>query len=267
MGPVFFYIVAGVFGLLIGSFLNVCILSWGKEPKESVLRPRSRCPKCGKQIAWYDNIPVLSWLILRGKCRHCKQSISTMYPLVELATGIIWVYFVWLFGPSLAAVRAAVFFTLLLGILVSDARAYIIPDEFTLGGLALGLILTAIGGFFLSGTAGAWHGLGFSLIGGAVGFAILGLVGWLGGIIMKQDAMGGGDIKMMAMVGVFVGWTGVLLTIFLGALIGTVVFLPLALIGRKKLVPFGIFLALGAGVAYLFGAKLVQWYSVTYLGA
>jgi leader peptidase (prepilin peptidase)/N-methyltransferase len=111
------------------------------------------------------------------------------------------------------------------------------------------------------------HGLVFSLIGGAVGFGILWVVGWLGTLILKQDAMGGGDIKMMAMVGVFVGWTGVLLTIFLGALIGTLIFLPLTLLGRKKLVPFGIFLAIGAGIAYLFGTKLVQWYAITYLGA
>jgi len=259
LGSNFFYIVAGVFGLLIGSFLNVCILSWGKEPPESVLRPRSRCPKCGNQIAWYDNIPVISWLILLGKCRHCKQRISLMYPLVELATCVLWVYFVWLFGPTIAAVRAAVFFTLLLGILVTDARAYIIPDEFTIGGIVLGLIITGIGG--------GMHGIAFSLIGGALGFGILWLVGWLGSIILKQDAMGGGDIKMMAMVGVFVGWTGVLLTIFIGALIGTIVFLPLSLMGRKKLVPFGVFLAIGAGVAYLFGVKIVQWYATTYLNA
>lgn len=266
-GLTFFLIVAGVFGLLIGSFLNVCILSWGVEPKESVMRPRSRCPKCGNRIAWYDNIPVLSWLILRGKCRNCRQSISLMYPLVELATCIIWIYFVWLFGPSITAVRAAVFFTLLLGILVTDARALIIPDEFTIGGLVLGLILTAVGGYLLNGVPGVTHGLVFSLIGGAVGFGILWVVGWLGTIILKEDAMGGGDIKMMAMVGVFVGWTGVLLTIFLGALVGTLIFLPLTLMGRKKLVPFGIFLAIGAGVAYLFGTKLVQWYAITYLGA
>jgi leader peptidase (prepilin peptidase)/N-methyltransferase len=259
LGLNFFYIVAGAFGLLIGSFLNVCILSWGKEPPESVLRPRSRCPKCGNQIAWYDNIPVISWLILRGKCRACSQSISLMYPLVELATAIIWVYSVWLFGPTLAAIRAAVFFTLLLGILVTDARAYIIPDEFTIGGIVLGLLITGIGG--------GVHGIAFSLIGGALGFGILWLVGWLGTIILKQDAMGGGDIKMMGMVGIFVGWSGVLLTIFLGALIGTIIFLPLSLLGRKKLVPFGVFLAIGAGVAYLFGPKIVQWYSVTYLGA
>jgi leader peptidase (prepilin peptidase)/N-methyltransferase len=265
MGSTFYYVVAAVFGLLIGSFLNVCILSWGAEPKESVLRPRSRCPKCGNRIAWYDNIPVLSWFILAGKCRSCRQPISIMYPLVELATCIIWVYFVWLFGPTLAAVRAAVFFTLLLGILVTDARAYIIPDEFTVGGLVLGLILTVLGAYLANGSDGAMHGLVYSLIGGLVGFGVLWTVGFLGTLILKEDAMGGGDIKMMGMVGVFVGWTGVLLTIFLGALIGTIVFLPLSLMGRKKLVPFGVFLAISAGVAYLFGPRLVQWYSATYL--
>ena len=128
----------------------------------------------------------------------------------------------------------------------------------------LGLILT---GSAVSMAARRVHGLTFSLIGGALGFGILWVVGWLGAIILKQDAMGGGDIKMMAMVGVFVGWTGVLLTIFLGALVGTIVFLPLSIMGRKKLVPFGVFLAIGAGVAYLFGPKIVQWYAVTYLGA
>lgn len=292
----FWLVVAGVFGLLIGSFLNVCILSWAREPKESVLRPRSRCPKCGKQIAWYDNIPVLSWIFLLGKCRHCRQPISLMYPLVELATGLIWVFAVWLYGPTIAAVRAGVFFTLLLGILVSDARAFIIPDEFTLGGAVLGLILTGIGG-------GA-HGLAFSLLGGAVGFGVLWAVGWIGSALLRKDAMGGGDIKMMGMVGIFVGWSGVALTIFLGALIGTIAYLPLMFIRKglqdrrqrlaaanrperqprhrrngadpqmelpaddehEGMVPFGVFLAIAAGVAYLFGQRIVEWYAVNYLG-
>jgi leader peptidase (prepilin peptidase)/N-methyltransferase len=121
------------------------------------------------------------------------------------------------------------------------------------------------GAYLANGGDGAMHGFVYSLIGGLVGFGILWAVGFLGTLILKQDAMGGGDIKMMAMVGVFVGRTGVLLTIFLGALIGTIVFLPLTIMGRRKLVPFGIFLAIGAGVAYLFGPRLVQWYSATYL--
>jgi leader peptidase (prepilin peptidase)/N-methyltransferase len=251
-------IIAAALGLVLGSFLNVCILAWGSEPKQSIGTRRSRCPKCDAPIAWYDNIPVLSWLILGARCRHCKAPISTMYPLVELASAAIWLFFVWRYGLSFQAVSGAVFFMLLLGIGVSDARAYIIPDEFSLGGIPLGLIAA----FQLGGK----EGLATALIGGAVGFAVLWLVGWLGSVLLKQEAMGGGDIKMMAMVGTFVGWTGVALTIFLGALVGTVVFLPLSLMGRKPLVPFGIFLSIGAAIAYLWGPGIVSWYTTTYLG-
>lgn len=251
-------VVAAVFGLILGSFLNVCILAWGAEPKQPIGTRRSRCPKCQSPIAWYDNLPVLSWLVLGAKCRQCKAPISVMYPLVELATAAIWVFFVWRHGLSLQALAGIVLFMLLLGIAVSDARAYIIPDEFSLGGIPLGLIFA----FLLGGR----DGLATALIGGAVGFGVLWLVGWLGSVILKQEAMGGGDIKMMAMVGTFVGWTGVALTIFLGALVGSAVFLPLSLMGKKPLVPFGIFLAIGAAIAYLWGPGIVGWYTSTYLG-
>jgi leader peptidase (prepilin peptidase)/N-methyltransferase len=249
--------VAGVFGLLLGSFLNVCILAWGAEPKGSITRRRSSCPKCAAQIAWYDNIPVVSWIVLGARCRNCKEPIAIMYPLVEAATGIIWGFFAWRHGLTLEMVMGAVFFTLLLGIAVTDARAYIIPDEFSVGGMPLGLALAwAVGGT---------SGLTTSIIGAAVGFGVLWLVGYLGSVLLKQEAMGGGDIKMMGMVGAFVGWTGVVLTIFLGALIGTFIFLPLSLMGRKQLVPFGIFLALGAAIASIWGPALINWYTSTYL--
>lgn len=251
-------VIAAFLGLVLGSFLNVCILAWGAEPKQAIGMRRSRCPSCQAMIAWYDNIPVLSWLLLRARCRHCKAPISVMYPLVEFATGAIWVFFVWRYGLSFQAAAGAVFFMLLLGIAVSDARGYIIPDEFSLGGIPLGLAAA----FALGDRAG----LVTALIGGAVGFGVLWLVGWLGSAVLKQEAMGGGDIKMMAMVGTFVGWTGVLLSIFLGALIGTAVFLPLSLLGKRPLVPFGIFLAMGAAVAYLWGPGIVSWYASTYLG-
>lgn len=251
-------VLAAAFGLILGSFLNVCILAWGAEPKQAIGTRRSRCPACAAPIAWYDNIPVLSWLVLRARCRHCKAPIAVMYPLIELATATIWVFFVWRHGAGLQALAGATFFTLLLGIAVSDARAYIIPDEFSLGGIPLGLAAA----FLIGGKAG----LTTALIGGAVGFGVLWLVAWLGSAILKQEAMGGGDIKMMAMVGTFVGWTGVVLTIFLGALIGTAIFLPMSLLGRKPLVPFGIFLAMGAAVAYLWGPVIVHWYTSTYFG-
>jgi leader peptidase (prepilin peptidase)/N-methyltransferase len=244
--------IAALFGALIGSFLNVCIARWGAEPKQSVVRPRSRCPNCGKAIEWYDNLPVVSWLLLRGRCRNCANPISVQYPLVEIATAIIWAYMAARYGPSLEAARGAVFGTILLGIGMTDARAYIIPDEFTLGGLLIGLGFSVAGG-----------GIGFTdaVIGAAVGFFLLWGVGAAGGWLFKQEAMGGGDIKMMAMVGAFLGWKGVLLTIFLGALLGSLVFVPMHLAGSRRLVPFGIFLALGAAAAWLVGPALYAWYA------
>lgn len=242
-------IVMGFFGGLVGSFLNVCIVRLPAE--QSVITPRSRCPRCGSLIAWYDNIPVFSWLVLRGQCRQCRNPIGLLYPLVELATGLAWAWFGWRYGISLATVEGAVFFTLLIGITMTDAREYIIPDEFTIGGLIFGLLFSVAGG--MTAVADA-------LLGALVGFALLWLVGAAGTWAFKEEAMGGGDIKMMAMVGAFVGWQGVLLTVFLGALAGAIIFLPMSLMGRKKLVPFGVFLAVGAALAYLWGGDLIVLY-------
>ncbi len=242
----------GIFGLIFGSFLNVCILRWPKE--ESVVRPPSRCPGCGNGIAWYDNIPVLSWLILRGRCRHCLTPISPMYPAVEFVTALIWFLCGFHWSLTFTALKAIVFFTILLGIAMTDAREYIIPDEFSIGGLVFGLLFSMLGGV---------PEIGRALLGAAVGFGGLWAVGALGSVMFKKEAMGGGDIKMMAMVGAFVGWQGVLLTIFLGALLGSVIFLPLQIIRgeREKEVPFGIFLALGAATTYLLGPTIISWYS------
>ena len=241
-------------GAVVGSFLNVCILRLPAE--QSVVSPPSRCPRCGSGVRWFDNVPILSWLILRGRCRNCGNPISMQYPLIELATACIWAWMATRYGSELESVRAALFLTILLGIAMTDAREYIIPDEFSIGGLVLGLGLSLI------------HGLeGFrpAAIGAAVGFVVLWLVAWLGKHAFRKEAMGGGDIKMMAMVGAFVGWQGVFLTIFLGSVVGTIVFGPLALIGKKKDVPFGIFLAMGAAVTFLWGDAIVEWYR-GYLG-
>jgi leader peptidase (prepilin peptidase) / N-methyltransferase len=251
-------IVAALFGAMIGSFLNVCILRWGAEPKQSVVRPRSRCPRCGRGLAWYDNIPVVSWMVLRARCRGCGEPISVQYPLIELATAGIWAFAAWRYGISLESLRGSVLGTILLGIAMTDAREYIIPNEFTIGGLVIAL------GFSLADGLG---GLGAAVLGAVVGFGVLWLVGWVGTWVFREDAMGGGDVKMMAMVGAFLGWQGVLLTIFLGAFLGSLVFLPLMVVGRKKLVPFGIFLSLGAAISYLFGPTLVGWYGGYLLGA
>ncbi len=246
----FVAIAAGLVGATLGSFLNVCILRWPAE--QSVVAPRSRCPGCGQLIAWFDNIPVFSWLVLlRGRCRRCQTPISIQYPLVELATALIWAGMAWRFGPTLLALAGAIFFTILLGITMTDAREYIIPDEFSLGGLVIGVLLSLPGGF---------ASISHALLGAAAGFALLWVVGALGTRIFKEEAMGGGDIKMMAMVGAFVGWQGVLLTVFLGALIGTLVFVPLSVVGKKRLVPFGVFLSIGAAATWVAGPSVIVWY-------
>jgi leader peptidase (prepilin peptidase)/N-methyltransferase len=247
-------VVAGMVGAIVGSFLNVCISRWPAEL--SVVSPRSRCPGCETPIAWYDNVPVLSWLLLRSRCRQCGIVISVMYPLVELATAGLWAFVVTRHGLSLEALQWAMFLTILLGIAMTDARQYIIPDEFSLGGLVLGLLFSLSSG---------WPGLSSALLGAAVGFAVLWVVGWLGTLAFKEEAMGGGDIKMMAMVGAFLGWQGALLTIFAGALVGSLIFVPLSLVGERKLVPFGVFLSVGAATTWLFGEAVLTWYR-GYLG-
>jgi leader peptidase (prepilin peptidase) / N-methyltransferase len=239
---------AGLFGTAIGSFLNVCV---HRLPRgESVVTPRSRCPGCGHAIGWQDNIPVLSYLLLRGKCRGCGTRISVRYPLVELASGALWLAAVLVWGAEWQALVMAVFFTLLLGIALTDLSHYIIPDAFSIGGLVIGLALAFLpGGLTIVQAA----------IGAVVGFGLLFLVAWVGEWIFRKPAMGGGDIKMMAMVGAFLGPIGVVLTIFLGALLGSLIFGPISL-KTGKLVPFGIFLALGALVTAVWGEPMIDWY-------
>lgn len=238
---------AGV-GACVGSFLNVCIARWPEG--RSVLRPRSHCPACAAPIAPYDNVPILSYLWLRGRCRRCGVPISPQYPLVELATAGLWAAAVARHGPTWAALTTAVFLSLLLGIALTDARTYTIPDGFSLGGLGLGLALAPLpGGVSLLQ----------ALLGAAVGFAVLALVAVVGEWALRRPAMGGGDVKMLAMVGAFLGPVGALLTLFLGAFVGAVVFGPVAL-RRRVLVPFGVFLALGAALAEAWGQDLLAWY-------
>jgi leader peptidase (prepilin peptidase)/N-methyltransferase len=240
----------GIFGSLLGSFLNVCVYRLPRD--ESVIHPRSRCPSCQTPIAWYDNVPVLSWLLLLGKCRHCKARISARYPIVELIVAGVWAGSIAWLGPTVEALSAALLTTLLIGILLTDAQHYIIPDEFSLGGLGAGIGLSL-----------APDGLSpvQSLAGAALGFGLMWAAGVAGKWWAKRDAMGGGDLKMMAMVGSFLGWRGVLLTLFLGSLVGTLVFLP-SLLRRERFreVPFGVFLAMGGVAALVAGDRLSDWY-------
>jgi leader peptidase (prepilin peptidase) / N-methyltransferase len=222
-------LVVGYFALLgavLGSFLNVCILRWGAEPKQSVMSPPSRCPSCGHAIRWYENIPIVSWLFLRGRCSGCGVRISPMYPAIEAATALIWGGAVALLGLGLPAVELAVAATLLLGIAVSDARAFIIPHEFSLGGTAIALAFAA------------WPepaGVLDAVQGGFFGAGLVLLVGEVTELVLGQEAMGGGDCALMGMVGAFFGWESVWPVLALGAFIGVVLHVPVAL--RRRAPP------------------------------
>ncbi|MEJ2503945.1 MAG: prepilin peptidase, partial [Gemmatimonadota bacterium] len=215
MTDTLFTIYLALVGAALGSFLNVCIYRW--PAGESVVRPRSKCPGCGTPIAWYDNIPILSWVILRGRCRHCGAGISVQYPLVELLVAGIWLGAALWIGPGLEAVRAAVFLTLLLGIAIIDGRHRIIPDQLSLGGAALGLAMAAVpGGFDLTA----------ALLGAAAGYVFMWLIKIGGEAVFRKPALGVGDIHMMAMIGAFLGLAGSLLTILLGSALGILIGVP-----------------------------------------
>jgi leader peptidase (prepilin peptidase)/N-methyltransferase len=205
-----------VIGAAIGSFLNVCIARWPLE--QSIIRPPSRCPFCETPIRWSDNIPLLGWLRLGGKCRNCRAPISVVYPAVELVVALGWLLCALQFGASFTAVRVAIFGTIMLGIGVTDAKHYVIPDGFTVFGLVFVLVTSVISGVRAEVTpfATPWD----ALIGACAGAGAIAIVGWLGEVTLKKEAMGFGDVTLMAVVGAALGPGRALLVIFLGAAAG-----------------------------------------------
>lgn len=266
--PTFIRVFAFVVGAAIGSFLNVCVARWPKEL--SVVSPRSRCPGCGHEIAWFENIPLVSWLALRARCRGCREPISVVYPLVELVVGLGWLAAVIQFGPGLTGVRVAVFGTILLGIMLTDASEYVIPDGFTAFGLAWALVLALVA--LIVGETSPFANLYDAALGACIGAGLIAIVGWLGELAFKKEAMGFGDVTLMAMVGAHLGIGRTFLTVFLGAALGAAAFLglvfPIAWAASKRsgtefeppLVPFGVFLAPAAMIALLWGGALIDWY-------
>ncbi|MBL8997047.1 MAG: prepilin peptidase [Gemmatimonadetes bacterium] len=258
-------------GASVGSFLNVCISRWPAEL--SVVRPRSRCPRCERAIAWYDNIPLLSWVILRAKCRGCGLPISAQYPFVELLVALLWLAAMLAFGPTLTMLRVAVGTTILLGIAATDLQHYVIPDGFTVTGFLFAMAMPIVAIFV--GEQGPFAGPWDALIGACVGAGIIAIVGWLGEVALGKEAMGQGDVTLMAFVGAMVGPGRALLTVFVAALIGTGVFLALVLpVGMLRarakgvpfeapLVPFGVFLAPAGALTLLWGDPLIDWYLAT----
>jgi leader peptidase (prepilin peptidase)/N-methyltransferase len=241
-----------VFGAVIGSFLNVCI--YRIPAGVSIVHPPSRCPACGSSIRWYQNVPILSYLLLRGKCADCGVRISARYPLVEALTGLLFALVLYRIGFQWATLVYWLFAAALIVITFIDFDHQIIPDMISLPGIAVG---------FLCSFAVPWISWTDSLLGILAGGGSLYLVAVVYEQLAKKEGMGGGDIKLLAMIGAFLGWKAVLPVIFFSSLMGTLVGVPVMLIkkaGSKLAIPFGPFLA-AAALFYLFwGAALIRWY-------
>ena len=260
------------FGLMVGSFLNVCI--WRLPADEQVVKGRSHCRSCGKTIAWYDNVPLASFLFLGGRCRYCKAKISWVYPFVELATGFLFVGLLVRFGLTTFTAIYMFFGAALLLVSVVDAREMILPDQVTIPGLYLAVIVSF---FFpaLHGATSRWGGLGACLIGALVGAGLVIGMNLIGTRVFRrklqalgeEEAVGFGDVKLMAMVGALVGAIkAVLVVLFLGPLVGSLVGLILKYRFGKDLIPYGPFLALGTLVALVGGDWIIDWYRGLFAG-
>ena len=243
-----------IFGLAVGSFLNVCICRLPQH--ESLLWPSSRCPRCRTALKWYDNIPVLSYVVLRGRCRACGTPISLMYPLVELVTALVFLGTFVLFEPILFVSRL-VFTCAMLVLLVIDLQHRILPNVITVPGIVVGFL------FSLFSPPG-WRD---SLIGIIAGGGVLLLIGEAYYRVRGEEGLGMGDVKMLAMIGAFLGWRLMLVTLVLSSLLGSIIGLSLIALKKgdmKYALPFGTFLAIGAGAASVAGDALLRWYLSLY---
>jgi leader peptidase (prepilin peptidase)/N-methyltransferase len=241
-----------ILGAMVGSFLNVCIYRLPNE--ESIIWPRSHCPACKKMIRFYDNIPLISYLLLRGRCRHCKGSISIQYPLVEGITALSSLFLFMKFGPSLSYLIYFALVASLIVITVIDLYHQIIPDGISLPGIGVGLLTSLV-----NPQITFFNSLMGILLGGGSLFLVATLYEW----IFKREGMGGGDVKLLAMIGAFLGWKAVILTILLSSLIGSITgILIMILKGKdfKYAIPFGPFLSLGAVITLFYEESLVRWY-------
>jgi leader peptidase (prepilin peptidase)/N-methyltransferase len=242
-----------VMGLCVGSFLNVVI---ARVPEgRSVVSPRSSCPRCGAEIPWYDNVPLISYAMLRARCRHCGEPISIRYPIVELVTGLLFALAGWHFGLGADLLAAVSLLATLVAITAIDLDRQLIPDVLSLPGIAAGLLLSTV-----SGRPGWLDSLLGTLLGGGIFFLI---------IVASRGGLGGGDMKLGAMLGAFLGWKLVLVAILLAVLAGGAVAIMLLAMrrrGRKDAVPFGPFLALGGAVSLFWGRPLLDWYLGVFSG-
>jgi leader peptidase (prepilin peptidase)/N-methyltransferase len=241
----------GAFGACIGSFLNVCI--YRLPLGQSLVWPGSRCTSCGRALSWFDNIPILSWVFLRGRCRTCRAPVSAMYPIVEATTALAFIGAYLLYGFTLLALVRVLFACALIVLFVTDLQHKILPNVITLPGIVIGFICS----FFLPpGWRDSLIGI---LIGGGVLFAIA--EGYYR--IRGEEGLGMGDVKLLAMIGAFLGWKLVILTLMLASFSGSII--GVAMIASKRgdmkyALPFGTFLAIGAVVSAAWGTPMVDWY-------
>lgn len=243
--------IAAVFGAVIGSFLNVCIyrLPIGK----SVAWPASACTSCQRPLSWFENIPVVSWTVLRGRCRSCQAPISSRYPVVELLTSVMCAGAMWYYGPSVLFVSRFVFGCALIVLFAIDLEHQLLPNVITLPGIAVGFAFSLL-------TGPGWLS---SLIGIAVGGGSLFAIAEAYYRVRKEEGLGMGDVKMLAMVGAFLGWPATLMTLMMGSIAGSVVGVLLIALRRgdmKYALPFGTFLAMGAALSATVGPHLLDWY-------
>jgi leader peptidase (prepilin peptidase) / N-methyltransferase len=256
IGSPTFIAVAGLLGLLVGSFLNVCI---HRLPRRlSVVGGRSRCPSCGRQIRAWENVPLLSWLVLRGRCAGCGAGISIRYPIVELLTGVVFAAGAWLFGPSWLLVSRLAFAAAMIVLFAIDLEHRILPNVITLPGIVVGLLFST---FLPPGVVSAMIGA----VG--CGLALWGM-GELVSRVLAKEALGFGDVKMIAMMGAFLGWQQTLVALFLASFLGSLIGVAIILMTRDRdyQIPLGSFLAIGGLAAAVAGDSIVTWYAGRLLG-
>ena len=245
-------LVALLMGLCIGSFLNVVI--YRLPLGQSLVSPRSRCTKCGYELRWYDNVPVLSWALLGGRCRQCRAPISAQYPIVEIITGLLFVLVVWLTPVGPLLVSRLILVAALVALFGIDLEHQILPNVITLPGIAIGLMFSLV----------APPGWKDALLGAALGAGVLYGIAAAYYAVRREEGMGMGDVKMLAMVGAFLGWKAVLVTLVLSSFSGAAIGMALIAAqrgGMKLALPFGTFLAVGAVAAMLTGDPLIAWYA------
>lgn len=248
-------------GASIGSFINVVV--YRLPAGMSILWPRSRCPHCLHQLGGQENVPVFGWLWLRGRCRHCKSPISIRYPLVEAATGLLFILIFWLFGFSIQTFGYWAFGSWLLALSLIDLDTMTLPNSLTKSGLILGLVFQMVVGFSQFSWVGATNHLMSGIIGAVLGLWLFDAITIVGSIIFGQAAMGGGDAKLAAMLGAWLGWKYLLLAGFLACAAGAFVgggAIALRLLNRRQPIPFGPFLAMGGIITIFAGEAILSAY-------